>query len=93
MKTKKKANQVKRYYSVTFNDNTETYVTKGCVITATPIMLNEYEGKKGQETLVAQYDLATAKKCDYKEKQEKALTKTELVKLYEEFIESLGKTR
>lgn len=98
MKTKKKANQVKRYYSVTFNDSNETIINpKGCITEATPIILNEYEGKKGQEVMVAQYDLAKAKMNEYRINrdttvtQEKALTKAELVKLYEEFVEETNK--
>ena len=89
MKTKKKTNQVKRYYSVTFNDDNETIINpKGCITNATPIILNEYDGKKGQEVIVAQYDLTKAKiNSDTPVTQEKALTKAELLQLYEEFKE------
>lgn len=79
-KKMKPSNVVYKRYSVTFNDNTETLATERCTTSASPMILNEYEGPKGQEVLTNCYNI-TAKPAE----QDENLTKEKLLKLYEEF--------
>lgn len=79
------------YYSVVFEDGTETTVTGKCKPKSRPTTLREFKGTKGSELESNHYSLVEVKGKVYTFNgntpltQPEALTKEQLVKLYEEY--------